>query len=131
MSSRSDQLRDKDKIQRKTIVADLMQGVVPHVYIGSDDAVYLPAEKFGHVTLDLCEPAISNNAYSPKFSFRVIGSSQEIEFKILEELLSDIKNGLVQAKKEFFLNKSRMKENQSLAKQDADTTPDSLHKKNK
>ena len=127
MSTRPDQLRDKDKIQRKTIVADLTRGVVPHVYIGSDD---LPPEQFGHVTLNICEPAISNNVYSPKFSFRIIGGNQEIEFKILEELLSDIKNGLVQAKKEFLLNKSRMKENQSAAKQDADTAPDSLHKKN-
>ena len=66
MSSRTDQLRDKDKIQRKTIVADLMQGVVPHVYIGSDDAVYLPAEKFGHVTLDLCEPAILKQRIQPE-----------------------------------------------------------------
>ena len=82
MSSRPDQLRDNDAIQRDCIRAKLSRGVIVAVS-------HHELKSKAVVVLDLIEPNTSSNALSPKFSFRVEEETPAAAFNSLGQVLDD------------------------------------------
>jgi len=82
MSSRIDQLRDSDAIQRDCITAKLVRGVLVTFSFSTKKDKKV-------VSMEFVEPNNSANAPNPKFSFRVEDENYEAAFNQWGQILDD------------------------------------------